>query len=343
MFSLLFALCALAVFAAPLKSSFSSFSSSARVAMESEARNKHWTLLRSHSAHSAHSLLLSSRLHILQFWLHAQNASGVERELSLRSDPHCPLFRHWLSVDEANKFLLPKNEHLERVLSWIDTFDNIRNVSVSLNVVFVETTVGVAEKMLATKFGVFSHKTHSDVTIVRAIDSYSLPADIAEAVAFVGGVRHFPRSVPKIVATKKRSPEFGVAITPRIIHERYGSVGVANKAANNSQAVAQFLGQVFREADLQEFFLLHSPENIGRRPTIIGPDGGLFGGTEAELDIQYIFAVGQSVSTIFWSTPGLKDGQEPFLTWINAVAAYRNPPLVNSVSYGDDEDSLSVR
>jgi len=48
------------------------------------------------------------------------------------------------------------------------------------------------------------------------------------------------------------------------------------------------------------------------------------------------------VSTTFWSISQTNDGQEAFDVWMANVLNAANPPLVHSVSYGDDEDSLSL-
>jgi hypothetical protein len=71
--------------------------------------------------------------------------------------------------------------------------------------------------------------------------------------------------------------------------QRYGTGSTKNKAANNSQSVAQFLGQFYRQTDLEEFNVLFARDNIRKRPTIVGPDRG-FAGVEASLDIEYIMA-----------------------------------------------------
>ena len=77
-------------------------------------------------------------------------------------------------------------------------------------------------------------------------------------------------------------------------------------------------------------------------PKVVGPNSGL-PGTEAELDSQYLMAMGNSVPTTMWSTPGnapTNPNNEPFLTWIKAINALSDPPQVLSVSYGDDEQSV---
>lgn len=66
------------------------------------------------------------------------------------------------------------------------------------------------------------------------------------------------------------------------------------------------------------------------------------GGTEASLDIQYIMSLGANISTWFWSTAGLHENQEPFLDWLLAIGNTTDAPSVHSISYGDDEDSLTA-
>jgi len=50
----------------------------------------------------------------------------------------------------------------------------------------------------------------------------------------------------------------------------------------------------------------------------------------------------QNVTTYFWSLGNLHEGQEPFLEWITQVLNAPTSPWVHSVSYGDDESSLTT-
>jgi len=53
-------------------------------------------------------------------------------------------------------------------------------------------------------------------------------------------------------------------------------------------------------------------------------------------------AVAENVKTFFISTPGLHEGQEPFLQWIVAMNNNTKSPFINSISYGDTESTLTV-
>merc|ERR1719378_2052142 len=80
---------------------------------------------------------------------------------------------------------------------------------------------------------------------------------------------------------------------------------------------------------------------IGNEPILIGPNDGL-PGIEASLDIEYISSVANGATTTVWSTGGLHEGQENFLVWLVNVSSDPTPPLLFSVSYGDDESSLDL-
>ncbi len=52
-------------------------------------------------------------------------------------------------------------------------------------------------------------------------------------------------------------------------------------------------------------------------------------------------AIAPNVDTWFVYTDGLHEGQEPFLVWITNMSSNPNSPLVHSVSYGDEEKSVT--
>jgi len=167
---------------------------------------------------------------------------------------------------------------------------------------------------------------------------------VGDAVDFVGGVSHFPASQmmrSHRVATVESQKRQSLQVTPRVVRDTYNIGDAVGQAANNSQCVVQFLDQYYNHADLDEFFLLFLPSALGNSPTTIGPNNW-GAGVEASLDVEYIMSTGEDIPTVVWSNGGLRKGQEPFLNWIVAVNAAPKPPLVLSVSYGDDEKSLSA-
>jgi tripeptidyl-peptidase-1 len=57
---------------------------------------------------------------------------------------------------------------------------------------------------------------------------------------------------------------------------------------------------------------------------------------EANLDVQYIMAVAQNVSTVFYYWTG----SDVWLSWISTVADMEDPPDVFSISYGSYESTI---
>lgn len=52
--------------------------------------------------------------------------------------------------------------------------------------------------------------------------------------------------------------------------------------------------------------------------------------------------IAPKVDTWFVYTDGLHEGQEPFLDWITNMSSNPDAPFVHSISYGDEESSISL-
>ncbi|XP_067420744.1 tripeptidyl-peptidase 1 isoform X1 [Emydura macquarii macquarii] len=74
---------------------------------------------------------------------------------------------------------------------------------------------------------------------------------------------------------------------------------------------------------------------------VIGHQGLGKAGLEASLDVEYIMSTGANISTWVFSNAGRHESQEPFLAWLLLLSNMSSLPWVHSVSYGDNEDSLS--
>lgn len=75
---------------------------------------------------------------------------------------------------------------------------------------------------------------------------------------------------------------------------------------------------------------------------VVGQQGGGRAGLEASLDVEYIMSMGANISTWVFSNSGRHESQEPFLEWMLLLSNMSALPWVHTISYGDDEDSLSV-
>ncbi|XP_009992116.1 PREDICTED: tripeptidyl-peptidase 1-like [Chaetura pelagica] len=105
----------------------------------------------------------------------------------------------------------------------------------------------------------------------------------------------------------------------------------------------QFLEQYFHQADLAEFMQLFGSSFAHRTQVdrVVGHQGRGKAGLEASLDVEYIMSTGANISTWVFSNGGRHESQEPFLAWLLLLSNMSSLPWVHSVSYGDDEDSLS--
>ncbi|XP_074865218.1 tripeptidyl-peptidase 1 isoform X2 [Carettochelys insculpta] len=167
---------------------------------------------------------------------------------------------------------------------------------------------------------------------------------------YVGGLHRFPvernmaSGKEKMAWHRHKREAFHLGVTPAVIRKRYnltaGDIGVW---PNNSQACAQFLEQYFHPADLAEFMQLFG-SGFGHRSRVeqvVGHQGQGKAGLEASLDVEYIMSTGANISTWVFSNAGRHESQEPFLAWLLLLSNMSSVPWVHSVSYGDDEDSLS--
>lgn len=114
--------------------------------------------------------------------------------------------------------------------------------------------------------------------------------------------------------------------------------------------VSGFINQFAQTADLRSFLEANRPElpasTTFTTQTLDGglnPQGFIFAGTEADLDIQYTVGVASGVPTTFISVGELnKDGAlGGFLDIINFLLDESNPPQVLTTSYGQNEDTIS--
>uniref|UniRef100_A0A7S1CNE9 subtilisin n=1 Tax=Bicosoecida sp. CB-2014 TaxID=1486930 RepID=A0A7S1CNE9_9STRA len=206
----------------------------------------------------------------------------------------------------------------------------------------------VANAMLDTVFHDFESEGQ---TITRAA-GYSLPAEVAEYVNFVGYVTTFPRlnmrpvfhsyDASSMLRGRGLQGASGVA-TPQIISQYYGIDNNTVSTTKASQALFETIGQSYEPSDLAAFDQKYSlpKQKISK---VIGPNDPSSCSAnpnnciEAELDVQQITAIAQDTHTTFWSIPGT----ESFLEWAQAVAAASDPPLVHSISYGSPESDTSA-
>jgi tripeptidyl-peptidase-1 len=127
------------------------------------------------------------------------------------------------------------------------------------------------------------------------------------------------------------------------------------------QGVISFLRETADiDGDLHEFLTEYVPSVGSNRPVVYAGEGadtavtpaGRSSTVEASLDIDYIMSIGRSVNTLVWGVAGHStdpittqpnnEANEPFLEWLIDLSGDPCPPAVISVSYADNEDSVSL-
>lgn len=273
----------------------------------------------------------------LHFALKHENKDYFHSIFTKVSNPNSESYGQYLSWEEVEDILVNKSSR-DKVIQWLKE-QNIDDYEITGtgDWILIHVSVEQAESLLDTSFSLI--RTNSNSKIIRSLVPYSLPTEIAEFIDFVGGVHGFVGLVAK--SHKRTDKLVPVGITPEVAKEQTFSTGIVGISSNNSQAVAQFLNQYYAPSDLSQF---QTEYNLTVQPvaTVMGTNDVNLPGVEATLDIEYIMAMGQDITTWFVSTGGRHEGQEPFLTWIETMESTANSPWIHSVSYGDVESSISV-
>ncbi|KAM9355941.1 tripeptidyl-peptidase 1 [Pholidichthys leucotaenia] len=280
----------------------------------------------------------------LTFALKQQNVQLLEEKLRLVSDPDSAQYGKYLSLEEVASLVHPAEPTQKVVHYWLQSHGITNCLTVhTQDFLQCTTTAEVAERLLpGSRFHRYMRNGHS---VVRSSAPYSVDDDVHRHLDFVGGLHRLP---PKGLDVKKKrhfKAGFHLGVTPYILRTRYNLTDAdVGSAENNSQAVAQFLEQYYNPTDLAEFMSLYgkSFKHRSQVDRVVGTQGTGKAGLEASLDVEYIMSTGANISTWVFTNPGRHESQEPFLQWMVLLSNMTDLPWVHTISYGDDEDSLST-
>jgi len=274
---------------------------------------------------------------------------AFERTLLDRSNPKSSNYGKWLKHDEIKSRIAPSTDSVKKVTEFLNSF-GITEKDISVNkmgdMLTVSMPVKTANKMLKTEFALFRSASQRNVAIPRITKPYYLPEEIAQHVQIVADIVRFPslRQGPTIFNSDGKvstDPEFNTCgtkcngfTTPDVLKTAYSFEYMTTATAGNSMSVAEFQYQYYDNTDLQSFgdacgVTADVEVTIGGNNPKICEAGGC---VEALLDIEYIEAVANPIplTVIYSPTYSLLD-------WVNQVMDMADPPLVHSVSYGNDE------
>lgn len=285
----------------------------------------------------------------LVFAVKHANVDQLEELLMAVSDPYSPHRGKYLSGDQVRS-LTTDRAALQTVVKFLVGYSGVEVDSSSTeSFIRVRATKEAAENMLGTQFTRFESEATGN--IIYRTPAYFLPEEVATAVDFVAGTVNFPSTTkPSMVhSVGDRTPSINTdgVVTPEVVSKVYNIKDNVCTNPGNSNAFFGSLNQAFSPEDLTQFQTLYgfSDEQVD---VTIGPNDYSHCPTsevdcgEATLDVQYLKTGARNVTTTFWSVPACASCvNEPFVDWLVAVEGASNPPLVHSVSYGDDERDIA--
>ncbi|XP_028252198.1 tripeptidyl-peptidase 1 [Parambassis ranga] len=281
----------------------------------------------------------------LTFALKQQNVHLLEETLRLVSDPDSAQYGKHLSLEEVASLVRPSELTQKVVRHWLQSHGITSCLTVhTQDFLQCAMTADVAERLLPGSR--FNRYLRDGLSLVRSSAPYSVHDDVHQHLDFVGGLHRLPPKGQDLIQKKQHSKtSLHLGVTPAILRARYNLTAAdVGSAQNNSQAVAQFLEQYYHPADLAEFMSMfgRSFQHLSQVDRVVGTQGEGKAGLEASLDVEYIMSTGANISTWVFTNPGRHESQEPFLQWMVLLSNMSDLPWVHTISYGDDEDSLST-
>jgi tripeptidyl-peptidase I len=287
------------------------------------------------------------------------------------STPSHEDYGKFLSKEELKKIMRIPTSSVRRVVKFFQSYE--KDIKIKLNAyedaLQVEMNSVLANEIFKTKMNVYKHveiETASD--IIRTMDGYTLP--LPDDIEFIGNLEEFPNIwmlqsednnnenniITKhaidandagdwpISCGKCANGLFGKRVTPAVLTAAYHLGNSPNGTAKGSIAVAEFTQVYWDQEDLDLFASECQLKNISidmhgdNKPSqchvsiIIRPNLC----KEALLDIETIKGIAGSIPLSNYYTD-----QYSILDWSETINALDNPPLVHSVSYGNDETQQS--
>ncbi|KAI0805767.1 peptidase S8/S53 domain-containing protein [Xylaria sp. FL0064] len=304
----------------------------------------------------------------LQIALQQGDAEGFEQAVLDMSTPSHPNYgQHFQTHDEMKRMLLPSQESLSSVYTWL-TDAGIENIEEDADWMTFKTTVGVANKVLDTQFAWFVSEEAKPRKILRTLE-YSVPEYIAQHINLVQPTTRFA-AIRANHQTESQIFEITAAatddncdalITPACLKTIYNIDYKADPKSGSKLGFASYLEEYARYADLAMFEKTYLPEVVGQNLTVVQFNGGGNDQTstadsgEANLDAQYILGTGHPLPVTEFSVggrgplvtdldqPDPNDNEnEPYLDFLKNVLKLPQSelPQVISTSYGENEQSV---
>ncbi|KAJ7689567.1 subtilisin-like protein [Mycena rosella] len=294
----------------------------------------------------------------LRIGVSSGNTAGLEKALLDVSAPSSAKYGKHLTKAEVNAFLAPADNALAAVQSWLSSNGLTGTPSSSAgHWLSVSVPVSKANAMLSANYQTYKHVA-SGTTYARTL-SYSLPAEVADFIDHVHPTTAFTNPYARSPALSKAiaspvsanaSPDScNSSMTPTCIQALYGVPTTPATQYSNGIAVAGFINQFARRADLSNFLQSFRPDMSATTTFMTQKldDGrnrqnASLAGIEANLDIQYTVGIATNVPISFVSVGNTFEdgGLQGFLDIVNFLLDEDDIPQVMSTSYGNNEANI---
>ncbi|KAJ3557973.1 hypothetical protein NM688_g1183 [Phlebia brevispora] len=299
----------------------------------------------------------------LRIALVQNNKDGIIEALNNITTLGHPSYGQHLTQEEAASFLAPTSETVSAVNAWLQNAGLNATATTSIgDWLRLNTTVSVANELLAANFSLFTH-TETGEQSIRTLN-YSIPANLAGHLDFVHPTISFPAisaSQAAAATIVARAPNYAGfdpnacganLVTPRCIQRLHGvpadMVPARQPPAPGVSIGVTGLNNQFANREDLVTFLQHY------RPDIVAPQAKTFdlksvnggqntqtlalAGSEANLDIQYTVGIATGVPTTFYSV-GLNAASyyEDLVNYLQTQPV----PGVLTTSYGGPEYAFS--
>lgn len=285
------------------------------------------------------------------------------------STPDHPRYgQHFQSHDEMKAMLMPSDQTLDAVTSWLKAA-GITDIEQDSDWINIRTTVGQANRLLNTEFNWYvSDERH--IRRLRTLE-YSIPDEVTEHILMVQPTTRFGQiraqgsnshRVELLTAPDRASSaSCANTVTPTCLKTLYGTSSYTADADSGSKVgFCSYLQEYARYTDLTAFEKAYAPWT-SQSFSVVEFNGGLNDqnsnedSSEANLDVQYIVGLAAPLPVTEYSTGGLGEldpdineptqadnENEPYLDFLNGFLKLNQSdlPQVLSTSYGEDEQSV---
>ena len=295
-------------------------------------------------------------IHEVIFTVQQKNLHELEEILNDVADVESANYGQYLTREEIADLTYDSKSHVAILQYLKDIGATVVAESMHGEYVTAHAPVSVWETVFHTEFFTFHHSRkdgESPIKIVRA-EKYYIPLDLHPHVASVFHTIQMPMAIwGAPIVERKSKVSNSSSIRGQVLLTGRTTLALLNNIYNidsnignslSSQAAFETIGQYFNEKDLSIFQTMNSLPNqpvttkigghIDDTNTICSKDFRTC--MEANMDIQYLMSISQVSPTTHWYT-----GENSFAAWLLAVANYRDPPLVFSISFGAPESTVT--